>query len=512
MAVGVLACENEDHDKDGSHHTYQQKIESILDLTSFNIDDTITGASPYWMFIAIGDKDKKLLLDFIKECSVQKKKKNEWTGTMEKLWRKYPIMLQNNIIIIDPKFGNKNKGIQLSRSENEVLTEIGDELHRAMQESIDNEISAEWVVQNHGSIIYWACKLEGVPDGYASIAQIAAPLPDVNDPPGEHQYTHYYNPKGLFGIGSGGAPLACEESANQAKESYRIGQQNDAFRLLGYSSHFLSDVGNPMHTGAEYEQITSWLGNDIHGAYEAFVNDNWATIFEPSVKNAGAAIFASSPSESTKNLATYSNSYLNELLIRIPLDFLLNQNKFDLSKDQKIISITKDCLSMTTRYNRGLVRYVTTLPRGSSYKLFDAYNTVAEGQVLHPYSGTLNWNGVGRVYLTGGDGFTNTWADDAFDISTDSGFLTFTRPGQYYEGVPDITSILRLGTNQITIDVRDIHGWSIGYHETWLYYDNGVSPATVSIQVDSGQPVREEPPSPGLNATQTESPIPEITT
>ncbi len=144
-----------------------------------------------------------------------------------------------------------------------------------------------------------------------------------------------------------------------------------------------------------------------------------------------------------------------------------------------------------------------------NYKLFDGFNTVARGQVLEAYKGTLSWDGVGKVYLTGGDGYINTWADDAFDITTDSGFRTFTGSG-YYQGIPDITPILHSGVNQITINVRDLYAYSIGYHETWVHYSSNDPPVLMGV-AQPGSDQSTEPSPSIINATETQEIIASVT-
>ncbi len=115
-----------------------------------------------------------------------------------------------------------------------------------------------------------------------------------------------------------------------------------------------------MHTGAELKQgATTLLGLNIHDADEKYVGQNWANMFESSVTNSGYALVTSAPYQSTTQMAKYSHQYLPELIIRIYLNWVRNGGTFDLNEDARINFITSDCLTMDTRYMRGLVRYLT---------------------------------------------------------------------------------------------------------------------------------------------------------
>lgn len=96
------------------------------------------------MFIVRGNEDKKLLSNFIKTRTIPQKKKNEWKITLNELWKKFPIGFKNGIIVINPSLKNGNDRIQLTKKEQGVLAEIGEEMHKAMDDSLNNEISVAW--------------------------------------------------------------------------------------------------------------------------------------------------------------------------------------------------------------------------------------------------------------------------------------------------------------------------------------------------------------------------------
>jgi PKD repeat protein len=91
----------------------------------------------------------------------------------------------------------------------------------------------------------------------------------------------------------GGAPDETQYWINQAKNDLNNGQINNAYTHLGYASHFLTDVGNPLHTGRELDQakqgdlvymngIWVWVPHVhrwIHDDYEVYVNNYWNDYF-----------------------------------------------------------------------------------------------------------------------------------------------------------------------------------------------------------------------------------------
>jgi hypothetical protein len=101
----------------------------------------------------------------------------------------------------------------------------------------------------------------------------------------------------------------------------------------------------------------------------------------------------------------------------------------------------------------------------------------------------FDWDGTGRVYLSGSPTtIISTAADDAFDVSTQYGSKSFN--GGYwsvYHGIPDITSICRLGSNNVTVYVRDIYGTYIGCNP--VYITNGKNFAVVT---EPGVPAENE--------------------
>ena len=132
-----------------------------------------------------------------------------------------------------------------------------------------------------------------------------------------------------------------------------------SYTNLGYASHFMTDVGQPLHTGAEFRQVSlSELRfgdiKYIHNAYEDYVTSNWNSgyNFKSIVENNWYYYPISDPEQATKNLASYTHQYADTILWTI----FTNPNTWQ--SDQNIKNITENCLLETAKYALGLVKYV----------------------------------------------------------------------------------------------------------------------------------------------------------
>jgi hypothetical protein len=580
--------------------------ESLTSVQDLIIDNSLIEATPHWFLLAAGKDEQTALLDFIERSDIPREKKSTWEHFLTKIWMKYPIQYEKTDTaskLIPPK-----GQLSLTLNENVTFQEIERYISDTMQKSLvisseeqKDMIFPQWAQPDHSDFSRIACEKEKIPNDLEIIMFNSADDPDSwYDYFGGgfiHSRDHGFVPTPPFPNGIGGAPYRCGEYAWLATNNFQSHRYETAFTNLGYSSHFMEDLGNPYHTPQvqiillqfiddpdyyKYFEIGTEVINykALHDSYEAFLNKYWTETLpvptDPRGKTfseiAGSVtdyVIITDPVQSAKMLAEESWNINPNLFWNCYWRYI-KTGQYDFENDPVIVQKTIDRVIQTEKYTRGLIHYVTggkplmisinsacgpggkVTPLGTvsvqygtsqyysiaanpgylidgvsvdgtyiggsgektfttvvqatltdhaitvffkpepvinvNHRLFEGFNTVARGQVLHPYSGTLDWNGVGRVYLTGGNGLVNTWADDAFDITTDSGFRTFTGSG-YYEGIPDITQLLRPGSNHITIDVRDIHGWSIGYHETWVYY-TGSNP--VMMITDEGTSLSHE--------------------
>ncbi len=69
---------------------------------------------------------------------------------------------------------------------------------------------------------------------------------------------------------SGGAPYWTKYYADQAHGFIKDwGDEQNGFRKLAYSMHYMTDLSNPTHTEASGRSLT------LHGHYETYLNNNW---------------------------------------------------------------------------------------------------------------------------------------------------------------------------------------------------------------------------------------------
>lgn len=242
---------------------------------------------------------------------------------MTKLWNKYPVKFTTKGNITTISFASSNN--RISALDNTTIGTIYESRVGAIQSSSINPnsvVSPMWAGDQHKSISYDAATKWGFP--YATTVQSCAAEPDnwqANIPgwlPSEvqnflqtciHSYEHYFNP--VFGWGD--APSYTATYANLAKQNVPVNWYNAAV-YLGWSSHFIEDVGNPMHTGGEANQAYDYFYHppgypNMHDAYEGYVGSNWVGgyNFKSYVTNNNNYITVTNPDLSTRAAASYSN-------------------------------------------------------------------------------------------------------------------------------------------------------------------------------------------------------------
>lgn len=200
----------------------------------------------------------------------------------------------------------------------------------------------------HKGLIYAGVNLVYKNSQWADWAAATAPQPDYTDTGANRYWYHYYNPS----VG-GGAPDACSACAGVAKTYYSMGSsyRQKAFENLGNASHYLSDVGNPMHTGLSFDTFKK----DPHLKYEQYVDSNWTSgcKYSQYVDNNAGIKSVTDPSQAVKDMAAFSKSYYSQLWGEISN----NPNNFNTTTTRYI---TAQVLIETAKYNAGLAKYIST--------------------------------------------------------------------------------------------------------------------------------------------------------
>jgi PKD repeat protein len=235
--------------------------------------------------------------------------------------------------------------------------------------------------KGHNSYAYYAALKASFSPSDSDTAAMAAMYPDdiidniqVPDPfsPQQkqainllyHSYYHYWNP--IFFFGLGGAPGRCNYYTLIAK-GYSNPPIQDPVSVatnFGYASHYLTDVGNPMHTGREVDQKYDIdAGYNTHEKYEYYVSNNSGNSpsgapYNNIIRDNPFYYSVTDPEQATKNLATFSNTYLDTLYYRIRNNPNGDNPAYGFPTDPTVRLITENCVNVSARYSLGLAKYV----------------------------------------------------------------------------------------------------------------------------------------------------------
>jgi PKD repeat protein len=117
---------------------------------------------------------------------------------------------------------------------------------------------------------------------------------------------------------------------------------------------------------------------------------------------------------------------------------------------------------------------VCTVSAYDSFLLINAMDRPANpcGEILPLGTFSIPWNGVGNVELTRTAAGDMLDIDDDLIVTTSSGTLEFLHTDHWFQGIPDITSIMKKGDNSVSLTVRDYAPFcvNIGYDDIWVYY------------------------------------------
>lgn len=293
------------------------------------INSAQTEHVPFWYLIEANKEEQKILFKYIDNSYVSNKEKQDMKKAMKEIWENPDQISEENQLMLE----------RVATATAEYLNDVYGK----------KDVGIEWSSSpDHGDIAYISVTKWGISSTYANIAKTAAPAPDGWDTGFWQSYNHYYNPS----LGTGNAPTNANYYAGFAKTNYSSGNYNTAFTNLGYSSHYLSDVGNPLHTGRELDQsLNQW----VHYDYESYVSGNWTTgyNFKSVINNNNYYYAITDPAQATRNLASSSHSDIDTLFNAI----YYYPNTW--RTDPNVKTITDRSLLQTAKYNLGLVKYTT---------------------------------------------------------------------------------------------------------------------------------------------------------
>lgn len=154
------------------------------------------------------------------------------------------------------------------------------------------------------------------------------------------------------------SPDWTRDLADAARNRYQRGPQYhaEATTRLGYSSHFLEDIGNPMHTGRELDQVVNqWT----HSNYENHIDSCWDSKgFKSLIENNNDAFWYTDWKQGAIDLATYSHGYLDTLytlVYNLGPSWEVKNHDMEI---EEIDKVTHNVLLRTAKSTNGLACYV----------------------------------------------------------------------------------------------------------------------------------------------------------
>lgn len=228
------------------------------------IDPDVWKFSPQWTLIMYGStKQPENVLNLIDRLNASEKEKAAWKSTIEALWERYPVWAVETedglMVTIIPKKSEE----WLAPSEEAALQDLADAIAAEMALSLGGGNGVRWSGTAHAGIIKAACIHTAVNNATSTETAVSSSSAPDFWPYGDliqRCYNHGYLPPSIPPVpgiptGFGGAPENCQKNATDAATSYAGSQLSDAFASLGHSSHFMTDIGNPMHTGELFVQV-----------------------------------------------------------------------------------------------------------------------------------------------------------------------------------------------------------------------------------------------------------------
>jgi hypothetical protein len=334
----------------------EKKIQEMANnIDVIEVDDTFQSTVPYyWVILIADDKQKKIFISEIEESEISVKDKIELKSRLLEIWKAYPMKFEKigHTTYISPD--TKNKEIILTESENLTLQQV--DLIYSFKDNI-TLITPKWACSpSHYDLVYYAALNSGYPDPVTAAQHSGDP--DDNFPWDAPEM--WYNPDSQIG----GAPGMAQQSFDYARGYYQLGNVSGASIWIGRSSHYLTDVGNPLHTGREWDQIRDYLlhfltHDDVHSLYESYVSTHWDD-FDSWVMgnqyiykwdwNDGA-------DDSTIAVATSSHRFVDTLWTKI-----YNNRAGFWNEDDWTREITRICFMTSSQYNNGLIDAVMLKP------------------------------------------------------------------------------------------------------------------------------------------------------
>ncbi|MGI5991586.1 MAG: hypothetical protein ACOX79_04895 [Methanosarcina sp.] len=287
-------------------------------------------------FAATDPESQAIKMGYIDNFDVSEKEKERYKAGLQDIWDRYPG--------------------KITKDDYAFMSELGPMIE---EEALKEHpvIRIMWSSGKcHPDFAYYAC------DGsaYRNYASNVAGDPD-NDGFELSEFYRYYNhywdaPNKDKYIG--GALGRCDEFANRAISAKNNGDQATAHQNFGYSSHYLSDTGNPFHSSGALDQTWNFIINKFnsvnHDLYEIYIYDRWNTgyNFGNYVSSNTQSITVTDPYQAAKANADFSAQYYDYIWDKV------NNNPHTFVSDAGVGYYTAQCVRNTAKYNHGLYDYI----------------------------------------------------------------------------------------------------------------------------------------------------------
>ena len=359
------------------------------------------------MPLVIADKGhrQKAVLSYINDAYSSKNERKAAKNFMKSIWKKYPVEWKeiDNVIHIRFKtsaYNYHSYGVDLTSDELNKLAEISTKINVYMN-NLDRKGDQRCLSDQHYDITYDSLlKVLNGETMYANMAALSSREPDnwpaddfkplipswIPEPirskiinyfecyphAYDHGYFHFFynidDIKFILGI----APTHVKEECAKAHTAHDNHDLVTMFKRLGYASHFMEDVGIPLHTGALLNQamysvdfnISTFSLNVnsnewVHHAYEDYINDNWDNgyKFHDIEKNNVYSPGKERDSEQMAvELADYSSQYSSMVFFTI---YYNKDNKDYYMNDTVLKTITENVVRETSTKEMRMLRHET---------------------------------------------------------------------------------------------------------------------------------------------------------
>ena len=287
-------------------------------------------------FAATDPESQAIKMGYIDNFNVSETEKERYKAGLQDIWDRYPD--------------------KITKDDYAFMSELGPMIE---EEALKEHpvIRIMWSSGKcHPDFAYYAC------DGsaYRNYASNVAGDPDddgFESSTFNRYYNHYWDAPNKNRY-IGGAPSRCYEFANSAISAKNNGYQATAHQNFGYSSHYLSDTGNPFHSAGALDQFYNFVINKFNGVnhdlYETYIYDRWNTgyNFGGYVSGNTQSITVTEPGQAVKNNADYSAQFYDYIWDQI------NNDPQGFASDASVGYYTAQCVRQTAKYNHGLYDYI----------------------------------------------------------------------------------------------------------------------------------------------------------